>query len=105
MLPKIELVPLASLRLVANVPTFDPSFEQGIAPHVTLSSLAPRKRLLLWRYLRELMPSRPLLVSTQRGSNARTSHALCSSLPAVATQCGRRSLLAVSHSRSDWSDV
>ena len=33
----------------------------GVAPHVTISSLAPHKRLMLWRYLRELMPSRPLL--------------------------------------------
>ena len=33
----------------------------GLAPHVTLASLAPSKRLMLWRYLRELTPSNPLL--------------------------------------------
>ena len=33
--------------------------ESNIAPHVTLSALAVEKRLQIWRYLRELMPSRP----------------------------------------------
>lgn len=33
----------------------------GLAPHVTLASLAPTKRLMIWRYLRELTPSNPIL--------------------------------------------
>ena len=32
-----------------------------IDPHVTLSALSPCKRARLWRYLRDLIPSRPAL--------------------------------------------
>lgn len=32
-----------------------------LSPHLTLCSLPPAKRARLWRYLRELMPSRPAL--------------------------------------------
>ena len=48
-----------------GLPSRSRSEGSGIAPHVTMSSLAPRKRLMLWRYLRELMPSRPLLPEVQ----------------------------------------
>ena len=48
-------------EFVVDLPSRSRSEGSGIAPHVTLSSLAPQRRLMLWRYLRELMPSRPLL--------------------------------------------
>ena len=46
---------------LAGLPSRSRSDSSGIAPHVTLASLAPRKRLQLWRFLRELIPSQPLL--------------------------------------------
>ena len=48
-------------EFVSGLPSRSRADGSGIAPHVTLSSLAPRKRLQIWRYLRELMPSRPEL--------------------------------------------
>ena len=45
----------------SGLPSRSRAAGSGIAPHVTMSSLAPRKRLMLWRYLRDVMPSRPLL--------------------------------------------
>mmetsp|Transcript_40990 Transcript_40990/g.108337 ORF Transcript_40990/g.108337 Transcript_40990/m.108337 type:complete len:561 (+) Transcript_40990:33-1715(+) len=48
-------------EFTSGLPSRSRAASSGIAPHVTISSLAPRKRLMLWRYFRDLMPSRPLL--------------------------------------------
>ena len=45
-------------EFLRDLPRRSRAHGSGIAPHVMLSSLAPEKRFRLWRYLREVMPTR-----------------------------------------------